>query len=120
MVRDCDTQATGHFGSGSYLAENRDRIAGSRGGEISRAWLEWTPQRSLAAMDEHDVETAMLSLLSPGVWFGDAEEACATARRINEHGAELVRNHSGRFGLFSRHRTKATVCSLRPELVGIV
>src|ERR1700732_3052122 len=76
-----------------YLAENRDRIAGSRGGEISRAWLEWTPQRSLAAMDEHGVETAMLSLSSPGVWVGNAEEARATARRINEYGAELVRHH---------------------------
>jgi predicted TIM-barrel fold metal-dependent hydrolase len=83
-----------------YLAENRDRIAGSRGGEISRAWLEWTPQRSLAAMDEYGVETAMLSLSTPGVWFGNAEEARSTARRINDYGAELVRNHPGRFGLF--------------------
>ena len=84
-----------------YLAENRERIAGSRGGEISRAWLEWTPQQSLAAMDEHGVETAMLSLSTPGVWFGNAEEARATARKVNEYGAELVRNHPGRFGLFA-------------------
>jgi len=84
-----------------YLAENRERIAGSRGGEISRAWLEWTPQQSLAAMDEHGVETAMLSLSTPGVWFGNAEEARALARKVNEYGAELVRNHPGRFGLFA-------------------
>jgi predicted TIM-barrel fold metal-dependent hydrolase len=84
-----------------YLAENRERIAGSRGGEISRAWLEWTPHQSLAAMDEHGVETAMVSLSTPGVWFGNAEEARATARMVNEYGAELVRNHPDRFGLFA-------------------
>jgi 6-methylsalicylate decarboxylase len=84
-----------------YLAENRERIAGSRGGEISRPWLEWTPQQSLAAMDEHGVETALLSLSTPGVWFGNAEEARAMARKVNEYGAELVRNHPGRFGLFA-------------------
>jgi 6-methylsalicylate decarboxylase len=96
-----------------YLAENRDRIAGSRGGEISRAWLEWAPQRSVAAMDEHGVETAMLSLSTPGIWFGNAEEARATARRVNEYGAELVRNHPGRFGLFGAIPLPDTEGSLR-------
>jgi predicted TIM-barrel fold metal-dependent hydrolase len=96
-----------------YLAENRDRIAGSRGGEISRAWLEWTPQQSLAAMDEHGVATAMLSLSTPGVWFGNAEEARSTARRVNEYGAELVRNHPGRFGLFGAVPLPDTEGSLR-------
>jgi 6-methylsalicylate decarboxylase len=96
-----------------YLAENRDRIAGSRGGEISRAWLEWTPQQTLAAMEEHSVETAMLSLSSPGVWLGNAEEARATARRVNEYGADLVRNHPGRFGLFGAIPLPDTEGSLR-------
>jgi len=96
-----------------YLAENRDRIAGSRGGEISRAWLEWTPQQTLTAMDEHSVETAILSLSSPGVWFGNAEEARSIARRINEYGAELVRNHPGRFGLFAAISLPDTEGSLR-------
>ena len=96
-----------------YLTENRDRIAGSRGGEISRAWLEWSPQQSLAAMDEHGVETSMLSLSTPGVWFGNAEEARATARRVNDYGAELVRSHPGRFGLFAVIPLPDTEGSLR-------
>jgi 6-methylsalicylate decarboxylase len=96
-----------------YLAENRDRIAGSRGGEVSRAWLEWTPQQTLAAMDEHGVGTAILSLSTPGVWFGHAEEARATARRVNEYGAELARNHPGRFGLFAAIPLPDTDGSLR-------
>jgi predicted TIM-barrel fold metal-dependent hydrolase len=96
-----------------YLAENRDRIAGSRGGEISRAWLEWTPQQSLAAMDEHGVETAVLSLSSPGVWFGNPDEARTIARRVNEYSAELVRSHPGRFGLFGAIPLPDTEGSLR-------
>lgn len=84
-----------------YLAENRDRIAGSRGGEITRAWLDWTPEASLAAMDAHNVATAMLSLTSPGAWFGDTEVARKTARRFNEYSAELACQHRGRFGFFA-------------------
>ena len=84
-----------------YLQENRDRIAGSRGGAITPAWLEWTPEKALVAMDEHRVATSVLSLSSPGVWFGDVQVARSTARRSNEYAAELGRKHPGRFGLFA-------------------
>lgn len=84
-----------------YLAENRERIAGARGGQISPAWLEWTPEQALAEMDKHGVATAVLSLSQPGVWFGKIEEARSTARRCNEYAADLVRKHPGRFGLFA-------------------
>src|ERR1700761_2878972 len=90
-----------HFIPPFYLAENRERIAGSRGGGISRAWLDWTTQQSLEAMDAHGVVTSMLSLSTPGVWFGNAEESRNLARRVNDYGAELVRSHPGRFGLFA-------------------
>jgi len=84
-----------------YLAENRERIGGSRGGQISAAWLEWHPEKALEAMDEHGVATAVLSLSTPGVWFGDAEAARRTARQCNDYAAELARSHQRRFGLFS-------------------
>ncbi len=84
-----------------YLAENRERIAGARGGQITPAWLEWTPERALAAMDKEHVEVAVLSLSTPGVWFGDGERARSTARRSNDYAAELGRKHPGRFGLFA-------------------
>ena len=84
-----------------YLEENRDRIAGSRGGQITPAWLEWTPEKALIAMDQHHVATSVLSLSSPGVWFGDVQGARSTARRSNEYAAELGRKHPGRFGLFA-------------------
>lgn len=96
-----------------YLEQNRARIGGSRGGEISRAWLEWSPQQSLDAMDRYGVETSMLSLSTPGIWFGNAEEARTQARRVNDYGAELVRNHPGRFGQFAVIPIPDTEGSLR-------
>jgi predicted TIM-barrel fold metal-dependent hydrolase len=96
-----------------YLAENRERIAGSRGGKISAAWLEWEPQKALAAMDKHGVATAVLSLSTPGVWFGDIEAARRTARRCNDYAAELAQRHPRRFGLFSVIPLPDTEGSLR-------
>jgi 6-methylsalicylate decarboxylase len=90
-----------HFIPPFYLAENRDRIAQSRGGQLSPAWLEWTPQRTLDAMDLNGVAVAILSMSTPGVWFGNAQAARETARRSNEYAAELVRSHPTRFGLFA-------------------
>lgn len=89
-----------HFIPPFYLTENHQRIAQSRGGKLSQAWLDWTPQRTLDRMDEHNIATAILSLSTPGVWFGDAESASATARRCNEYAADLASTHKGRFGLF--------------------
>ena len=96
-----------------YLAENRERIGGSRGGQISAAWLEWHPEKALEAMDEHGVATAVLSLSTPGVWFGDAEAARRTARQCNDYAAELARSHQRRFGLFSALPLPDTEGSLR-------
>lgn len=84
-----------------YVAEQRERIAGSRGGQITEAWLSWTPERALDAMDRSGVATAILSLSSPGVWFGDPTAARTLARRVNDYAAQLGRDHPGRFGLFA-------------------
>jgi 6-methylsalicylate decarboxylase len=89
-----------HFIPPFYIAENRDRIAGSRGGQISPAWLEWEPQKALDAMDAQGVTTAVLSLSTPGVWFGEEQAARRTARLCNDYAAELARSYPRRFGLF--------------------
>ena len=90
-----------HFIPPFYLAENRDRIAQSRGGQLSAAWLEWTPQRTLDAMDRNGVAVSVLSMSTPGIWFGDGKAAHETARRSNEYAADLVRSQPARFGLFA-------------------
>ncbi|WP_016700394.1 MULTISPECIES: amidohydrolase family protein [Actinoalloteichus] len=62
---------------------------------------EWDEQLALRTMDRLGVRTAMLSVSTPGVHFGDADRAVDLARRVNEEGARLVRAHPGRFGFFA-------------------
>ncbi|MFZ3330275.1 MAG: amidohydrolase family protein [Candidatus Acidiferrales bacterium] len=84
-----------------YLAENRDRIVAAGGGRISPAFLIWTPELMIAAMDKSSVATAVLSLAPVAFWYGDRAAAARMSRRVNEYAADLVRNHSGRFGHFA-------------------
>jgi 6-methylsalicylate decarboxylase len=90
-----------HFVPPFYVAENRDRIAVASGGRINPAWLSWSPEQAIGAMDKQGVATAILSLTTPGVWFGDLQTAAQRARRVNEYAADLVQRHPGRFGLFA-------------------
>jgi predicted TIM-barrel fold metal-dependent hydrolase len=90
-----------HFVPPFYVAENRERIIVSGGGRIHPAWLSWSPEQAIAAMDKQGVATAILSLTTPGVWFGDPPTATQRARRVNEYAADLVQQHPGRFGLFA-------------------
>ncbi len=84
-----------------YLGANRDRIAAGGGGWINPAFLSWAPEHAVAAMDKHGVATAVLSLSTPGVWFGEPRAATNMARRVNEYAADLARTHRGRFGVFA-------------------
>jgi predicted TIM-barrel fold metal-dependent hydrolase len=63
----------------------------------------WTRARAIEDLDRAGVRTAMLSLAStPGVWFDHAlPEVIKMARTCNDYGAEMVREHPGRFGLFA-------------------
>ncbi|RYJ25773.1 long-chain-fatty-acid--CoA ligase [Streptomyces sp. L-9-10] len=62
---------------------------------------DWDPEAALTHMDAVGVRTAMLSVSSPGVDFGDAGATRELARSVNDEGAELVRAHPGRFGLMA-------------------
>jgi 6-methylsalicylate decarboxylase len=55
------------------------------------AYASWSSEQTIAAMDKHNVATAVLSLITPGVWFGDAHAAARKARRVNEYAADLAR-----------------------------
>lgn len=63
-------------------------------------WPKWSVETHLDLMDRNGIETAMLSMSSPGVHFGDDKAARLLARRVNEYTAELTRDHPGRFGTF--------------------
>lgn len=102
-----------HFVPPFYLSENRDRIAAGGGGAMHPAYSSWTPAQAIEAMDKHDVATAVLSLTTPGVWFGDREAAAQTARRVNEYAADFARDHPSRFGVFAALPLPDTDGSLR-------
>ncbi|MET9793134.1 amidohydrolase family protein [Streptomyces canus] len=63
-------------------------------------WPSWSVEAHLDLMDRNGIDTAMLSMSSPGVHFGDDKAARLLARRVNEYTAELIRDHPGRFGNF--------------------
>ena len=65
--------------------------------------LEWTPEKSLVDMDSSGIATAVLSITTPGVWFGDGDDAGAAtlARACNDYGAKLIADHGRRFGMFA-------------------
>lgn len=84
-----------------WFDEVKDHIAAQGGGRIVPNWYGWSPEKALAKMDQTGVATAMLSVSSPGVWFGDAKAAASLSRRCNEYMAELVVKYPGRFGMFA-------------------
>jgi predicted TIM-barrel fold metal-dependent hydrolase len=79
---------------------------------LAKAWMDkfatgvaavmaWTPEASLAAMDEARVSRAVLSISSPGVHFGDDAQAGEVARSCNDYAVDLGRQHLGRFDFFA-------------------
>jgi predicted TIM-barrel fold metal-dependent hydrolase len=61
----------------------------------------WSPALSLDIMDAVGVETAVLSVSTPGVHLGNDAEARGWARRVNDALAAVVRDVPGRFGFFA-------------------
>ncbi|MGH9808402.1 MAG: amidohydrolase family protein [Terriglobia bacterium] len=63
--------------------------------------FDWTPDRSLDALDRSATGTAFLSLTSPGLGPVPLPDERRLARACNEYAADLVRDHPGRFGAFA-------------------
>ena len=62
---------------------------------------DWSVSKALDTMDRCGIATAMLSISSPGVHFGDDAKARSLCRAVNEEGAQVVHDHPARFGLFA-------------------
>lgn len=77
----------------AYLAQIASRRIG--------APALWTPELSIEDMDRSGIAKSVLSLIQPGVWFGDVAEARRLAREANDYGAGVARDFPGRFGLFA-------------------
>ena len=64
-------------------------------------WRNWSPAGDVEIMDKQGVQTAILSVTTPGVDFGNVDETKTLARQFNEYGGKMVSDFKGRFGLFA-------------------
>lgn len=87
-----------HFMPPNYLAVARQAIL-----KISLIpdVVGWTIQKSLDDMDRNGVRTAIISISTPGIMFGNAQACRRLARECNEYAAKMASDHPGRFGFFA-------------------
>jgi predicted TIM-barrel fold metal-dependent hydrolase len=84
-------------------ATHGNRFVGNA--EFVNAFKDWTPSKSIEQMDQAGVYTSMVSITTPGVWFGSSDSPVDATRRLardcNEYGAKMAADFPGRFGLFA-------------------
>ncbi|GAB3935914.1 amidohydrolase family protein [Kribbella albertanoniae] len=88
-----------HFVTPSYIREAT--AAGHVHPDGMDQWPVWSAEAHLELMDRHGIDTALLSMSSPGVHFGDDAAARRLARQVNEDAAGLAAEYPGRFGFFA-------------------
>jgi predicted TIM-barrel fold metal-dependent hydrolase len=70
-----------------------------------RPFKDWMPAKLIEQMDQAGVVTAVLSITTPGIWFGEKESPVDATRRLarecNDYGAKMVTDFPRRFGLFA-------------------
>jgi 6-methylsalicylate decarboxylase len=91
-----------HYFPPVFLEAQRDAaVRQNRPGALGAALAGWSKARTIEAMDRQGIAIAILSISTPGPWFGNFEESKRLARECNEYAAEMMRDHPGRFGLFA-------------------
>ena len=87
-----------HIVPPSYAAWLRSKALDAGGMPIPG----WSIDTALALMDKYNIQTAIVSVSTPGVHLGDDREARDKAREVNEYAAAVVRKHPDRFGFLLR------------------
>jgi predicted TIM-barrel fold metal-dependent hydrolase len=96
-----------------YTTANLKRLMEDSSALPATAYTGWTPRLAIEQMDKAGVRSAVVSMTSPGVWFGEGEEGRSWARDCNEFGAQMARDFPGRFGMFAAIPLPDTEGSLR-------
>jgi predicted TIM-barrel fold metal-dependent hydrolase len=74
-----------------------DEVGGRRAGSS----FKWSPEMSLEDMDKSGIAVSVLSLIQPSAATNEVEKGRRIARLSNEYGAQLARDHKGRFASFA-------------------
>lgn len=88
-----------HFVTPRYVEEAK--AAGIEHPDGMPGWPSWSVEDHLALMDRNGIGHSVLSISSPGVYFGDAEARVALARHVNDFAADVQRRHPDRFSFFA-------------------
>ncbi|MGE3645343.1 MAG: amidohydrolase family protein [Beijerinckiaceae bacterium] len=83
-----------------YLKKQEERIRATTHVLFAKVQA-WTPQQAVDTMDANGIATSVVSMSSPGVWFGDDAAARDLARGCNEYAAGMCRDFPSRFGSFA-------------------
>jgi 6-methylsalicylate decarboxylase len=102
-----------HIFPPAFTARNLKRMTDDSPTFPGSFYTNWTPRYSLEQMDRNGVATAIGSMTSPGIWFGNNEEGRRNARDCNEFGARLAQDFPGRFGMWGAIPLPDTDGSLR-------
>jgi predicted TIM-barrel fold metal-dependent hydrolase len=88
-----------HFLPQHYMKAEADRSHNNHG---NSAMFSWTAEGDVAALDKAQVDFAVGSISTPGVWIpGNVELSRSLAREWNEEAAKTVQAFPKRFGFFA-------------------
>jgi predicted TIM-barrel fold metal-dependent hydrolase len=86
-----------HIWPPDYVTREHDRVLAVTSNVTS---LQWTPQHSIEEMDKAGIATAIVSISTPSIWFGNVAEGRSLARLCNDYAGGMVRDYKARFGFF--------------------
>jgi len=90
-----------HFTTPGYITAAKAAGHRQADGMPESYWPGWSRNRHLELMEEAGISRTLLSMSSPGVYFGDDAAARSLAREVNVFAAEVVREQPEAFGFFA-------------------